>query len=422
MQLARRSRHTSILPYVAPAVASMAARAATNAVYNSLPSMEAVGKHAKAFYTGFRDGSAAAHKANKMESLSASRGITTSSAPVTTSHRIVTRRPTITSRKGRGAGTVVTHRELITGSVMGSTSFAIQNSIPLNPGLASAFPLLSGIAKNYEEFRWNYVRFLWIPIAPTSAQGDVIMIQEYDANAPQPSTEVDAVNHAGTTEGNIWKELRMSFSASSMHGFGNRRFVRTCSVAGDPKTYDSGIFYLGINNTVDSTTKIGKLFVEYSVELFIPRNPSIQGSLPTSVAIWQNSNSQSIVTATPTPLVYNTSLTSNSLGITLGADTKTFTLPVGFYRIELFVDCKDTSAETFTGGLDLLNPSSAVTTASGANFNVTNVANGIQSLVCVAYLQVTSSNNTVVGNVQLTGAAGTLTIPAATSLIAFSVI
>lgn len=422
MQLARRDRRTAITPYVARAAASAATRAVSNAIYNSLPSFESVGKGAKGFYAGWKAGSET-HKARKMSAIE-DMGISVSAAPAAVSHRIVTRRPTVSTKKGRGASTVVTHRELITGSVVGSTSFTIlpANVYALNPGLPNSFPLLSGIAKNYEEYRWRYIRFLWVPIAPTSAQGDVIMIQEYDANAPQPSSEVDAVNHAGSMTCNIWKDCTATFNGPALHSTGTRRYVRTTAVAGDPKTYDSGIFYLGINNTADSTTKIGKLFVEYSVELFVPRNPSLQGSLPTTVAIWQNSNAQPITTATNTPLLYNTSLTSNSLGITLATDTKTFTLPVGFYRIEAFCDCKDTAAETFGGGLDILNPTNAITTSSGANFLVTNVANGIQGLYCVAYVQITPTSNTIVVNVQLTGAAGTLSIPVATSLVAFSVI
>jgi hypothetical protein len=396
----------------------MAARAASNAVYNSLPSMETVGKHAKAFYKGYKSDSGESHRLPPMA------GITVSSAPATTAHRIVTRRPSITSKKGRGAGTVVTHRELITGSVVGSTTFSIlpANVFPLNPGMSSTFPLLSGIAKNYEEYRWRYVRFLWVPIAPTSAQGDIILIQEYDANAPQPTTEVDAVNHAGTMMCNIWKDCAATFNGPALHSTGTRRYVRTTAMAGDPKTYDAGVLYLGVNNTADGTTKIGKLFVEYSVELFVPRNPSIQGSLPTSTAIWLNSNSQSIVTATPTALVYNTAFSSNSLGITLGADTKTFTIPPGYYRIEAYADCKDTSAETFTGGLDILNSAGSAIVASGGNFLVTNPANGIQGIVCVGYIGITPTANTITVSIQLTGSAGTLTVPANTSLVTFTVV
>lgn len=184
-----------------------------------------------------------------------------------------------TGQSGQGAKLVatakscrVTHREFI-GNVIGSTAFAIAASFAVNPGLLASFPWLSGIAQNWETYKFRYLRLCYYTRTGTGVPGSVILAHDPDASDAAPSTEAVMTTYESCAEDAPWKDICLVTKAMALHELGPRKFVRTGALAAnqDIKLYDAGNLFVG---TVDGTAVAwGKLWVEYDIDLFTPQLP-----------------------------------------------------------------------------------------------------------------------------------------------------
>jgi hypothetical protein len=263
-----------------------------------------------------------------------------------------TRAPRISSNV---RGQRIVHRELVT-TIVGSTTFSCL-AIALNPGLAAAFPWLSTVASSFEQYAFRKLRFHFVTRESTTYLGSLLLAPDYNAQALAPTTEVQASQMRGAVEDVPWRDQFLSFSVQDMHALGPRKFVRTGPAAGDLKTYDVGQLFACSIGCTDSTSNIGKLWVEYDVELFIPQNPA-QPSLillgSGSVLNKRFAEAQ-LVASTPQQIVWlNDTVLVDTIGIFGGVISGTFTLPVGSYKIEANVGFASTDNET-TGGSYFLN-------------------------------------------------------------------
>lgn len=321
------------MPYVAPAmvgVASQIAKSAINSAFSSIDWSRA-GRAASKAKEGYF---------SKKENPVSYKGFmdSSSSAPVTLSNRFVSRTAKIRRSSGRGP-TVISHREMISGSIAGSTAFAIQSTLNINPGLAKSFPWLSTQASQYEEYRFTKLRYEYVPIAPTSTQGDILLVPDYDASNPPPTTEVQAIDHRDAVIDSVWKPVVLSLNPKDMYALGPRKYVRTANMYGDVKTFDSGIFYLCSNNETGTST-VGKLFVEYTVELFTPLNGPADGTVALSQSAFSLSANQSFTTATPAILAFDTTVVNGLNVVNTGGS---LVPPAGFYRVDYAVTGADSS-------------------------------------------------------------------------------
>jgi hypothetical protein len=329
--------------------------------------------------------------------------------------------PAITAATYRGGnartrrtskGVIIRHRELLLGSVAGSTSFTTQNTIVLNPGIlltsASSETWLEQQAKLYEMYRWISFRVVYEPIAPTSTQGDVGIIMEYNALSPPPGTEIEAYDHMGSQIGPVWKPMTAFLDPKKLKALGPYRYVRTSNVFGDLKTYDSGQVFIVTNNETGTST-IGKVFIEYEVEFL---NPVLNDASTALVA-----EATSFYTLT-TPQSYTTAVASNVHfanqvynPLTIVNTNGSMVLPVGTYMFTASLTAKDTGNENFTV---LVQPTFAGALISGTDRTELN-GSVTGSLISVATSGVfTSDGTSAFGLVAtLTGAAGTLTVQTA---------
>lgn len=180
-----------------------------------------------------------------------------------------------TSKISTGLTTRIRHRELIY-SVIGSSTFTVQTTFALNPGIAATFPWLSTQAASWEQYRFNTLRFCYYTRCATSVPGSVMLVPDYDAADAAPVTEQIASSYRDTVEEVPWiEEFCCELDPMAMcDGFKmNRKFTRIGTVSGtDIKTYDVGNLFLC---TTDGTNvNWGKLWVEYDVELYVPQLPA----------------------------------------------------------------------------------------------------------------------------------------------------
>lgn len=165
---------------------------------------------------------------------------------------------------------VVTHKEYL-GDIAGSTSnFAVTATLNLNPGLTE-FKWLSALAKRFESYRFENLRFHFETSAPTSTKGYVLLAVDYDPSDPAPSGKYQAMAFRGSVRGPTWSSLVHN---SNREDLAKRKtyFVRGGPIppSGNIATYDVGQLHICTGGQADASN-IGEIWVEYTVRLMTPQ-------------------------------------------------------------------------------------------------------------------------------------------------------
>jgi len=330
-------------------------------------------------------------------------------APAAISYKNTSREPNISRTKQSFR---VSHRELVLGSIAGSTTFTVQSSLSLNPGLTTVFPWLAPQAIQWQQYRIHKLLAEYVPLAPTSTQGDIILSPDYDASNPAPTTETQAANNRDSVEFACWSRNTCYLDVAAMMGLGPRRFVRATNVGGDIKTFDVGRLFVCSNNQT-GTSAVGKLYLEYDIEFFTPQNSPSTASQPTSTSWYDLQGVQTIATATPTALNFTTA-TFDPIGVGT-ATAGVFTPAAGVYRLTVMSTATDSAAETFTLLIQMFkNGASTVPSVGSSSTGTTATGKNHAGFDCVV---AANGTDTFQVQVTLTGAAGTLTLPAGFSQI-----
>ena len=320
------------------------------------------------------------------------------------SRRIQSTAPRIT-RTARGMR--IQHRELVVPTIAGATTFTVQNRLALNPGLAATFPWLAPQAIQWQEYTCHALRAEYIPIAPTSKAGDVIISPDYDASDPTPTTELQISDNYDTVEDSCWRDIEVNLTPSAMHPIGPRKYVRPCAIAGDIKTYDVGALFVAVNNEAD-TTSVGKMWLEYDFEFFVPQNSPSPATFPQGTSFFTNHASTAFTTTVAKAVPWDTIVFDP---LTLGTPAAgVFTPPAGCYKIQAQITSEDSVAETFQGVVEILKNGAVLTNRARCNFLDASVA-AVGEIDPMFVQAVVPMNGTDTFQVQLTltGAAGSLT-------------
>jgi hypothetical protein len=305
----------------------------------------------------------------------------------------------------------IVHRELVT-TISGNTTFG-SVAIPLNPGLPTSFPWLSSVAECYEQYTFKKLRFHYITRVATTYTGSVLLAPDYDALDAAPTTEVAMAMMSGAREDVPWRDQVIDLNLQDMFPLGPRKFVRSgpVSASSDLKTYDAGQLLVGLAGCTD-TSNIGKLWVEYDIELFIPQNPNaFQISSIGSAAIFTLGSLMTMGTGVPKVISWD-SQAYNSAGVvnTVGS----FLLPPGGYSIISTVSGASSGAAGFAFLLEIKKngaSSSPLYITSFANVAV----NGQETIPMTIQGFINSNGTDSVTVVATITSAGTLSIEAAHS-------
>jgi len=168
----------------------------------------------------------------------------------------------------------IVHREKVGKYITpGNGAFTQLASIALNPGLNTSFPWLSNEASGWEKYRFDKLRYIWVPAVGTQVAGDIIMGPDYDAADAAPYGETALSSYQDTEEGNVWCRFAATLDPKSMNDNMRDKYLRFGNLGPnlDVKTYDSGNFFLYSSD--DTAANTGKLWVEYDVTLINPQVP-----------------------------------------------------------------------------------------------------------------------------------------------------
>jgi len=193
--------------------------------------------------------------------------------------------PMFTGSGGRRS-TIIRHREFIS-DVYSSTAFNI-TSYPINPGMTPAFPWLSTLAENFEEY---WIHGLVFEFKTTSgmgvgttnlALGTVIMASQYNSLAPNFSSKLQMENYEFSTS--------CAPSNSCLHPIECkpditpvcRLYVRSSAppANADLRLYDLANFQLATVGMQAAGFIVGELWCTYEIELIKPKlNTTLSGPL-----------------------------------------------------------------------------------------------------------------------------------------------
>jgi hypothetical protein len=294
-------------------------------------------------------------------------------------------------------------------TVLGSVSYDASQRFYLNPGLGNSFPWLSVIAAQWQQYRFHSLRFRYVTRSSTSTVGSIILSPDYNPKETPPTTEQQASNTQDAVEDVVWKELCCHLDPSAMFPFGPRKQIRRTLVAGDISIYDAARLFVCTTGQTDASA-IGKLWVDYDVELFVPQNSPNSDSSPSVTSMFTIDGAQTLTTATPTVADVSESI-YDPLGIGEPA-SGTFTPPAGVYWISGFATFSDSAPELFQVDCELLKNGSPIRTQA-INAYGNNLTTG-NELISLPFSDIVacSGSDTIELEVTATGAAGTLTVTA----------
>lgn len=212
-------------------------------------------------------------------------------------------------------------------TVLGSSSFAVQTSVVLNPGIPSSFPWLSGHAALYEKFRVHRVVYRYKNLKGASSDGNILMSFDYDTLDAVPASAVEMTQATRWIDGAPWRIFELAIPCDSIHRFNRKGPVG----AADLKTYDIGKLNVAAEGCADSSAH-GYLEVEYDIELFDKQPDSVSARPNTIASAWTFGANQALAAS---GVAQYDEVVSNPLGLTLNAGSFTGFMP-GWYHV--FID------------------------------------------------------------------------------------
>jgi hypothetical protein len=280
----------------------------------------------------------------------------------------------------------IKHREYIADvSMVGPNYTAVTYAV--NPGLSTAFPYLSAVAANFQEYSFKGLVYEFKTTSATSlttgtntAMGSVMLAAQYRADAPSFTSKTQLLNEMWSVDTVPSSSIVLPVECAPAETVLPMQYVRTGSVTGDIKLFDLATITVATQGGQSGQNNVvGELWVSYDVELRKPQVSSLSGGATGSVF-------EAIGNTWTTASLFNSFLpaASSTLNVTLSGNSIVFPQGAGGYY---FVDVSFTFSPAATGACSLtysfchaasnnVNLYGGVSTASTSN-----TCNGIVILV-----------------------------------------
>lgn len=180
----------------------------------------------------------------------------------------VNRAPTF--KYSKNGNVTICHSEFIQ-KVPGSANFSI-TSVPINPGLPAQFNWLWATANQFESYRFKKLHYRFVNSKAGTFAGNVILGIDYDPSDATPFNETELQTYWGAKTGQICEPTTLVANQQALHKIGPSRYTRIGNLSAnqDIKLYDCGNFFIATTDCAD-TSNIGRLFVDYEIELMTPQ-------------------------------------------------------------------------------------------------------------------------------------------------------
>jgi len=190
-----------------------------------------------------------------------------------------------------GGKLVIRHREYIDEFAFGAALVPYYGQV--NPGFALAatdqmrFPWLSGLAQNFQYYRFRKLRFELCSEQATTAAGSVFMAFQENVNLGLPSSKATMMSLKGAVREPPWAQMAFDVPSEALAQFG-KRYVASglpSNDGGKDNTYTVGRLLIGNTGTAAlvTATASNEIYASYEVELWDPISPRDAVSVPEPV-------------------------------------------------------------------------------------------------------------------------------------------
>jgi len=189
-------------------------------------------------------------------------------------------RGTVPSMHGGAEGSIlVQHKECI-GIINSSTGFAV-NKYEINPGLNTAFPWLSGIARNFQQYDIEGLAYVFKPTCNDGTTGSTIanmgtvtMCTDQNILTSTPVSTIAMLQTQFSVSGKPSSELLMPVEQDRRRGGQMVRHLLVRSgavpVGGTAQFYDDAVMFIATDGNGVAGVQLGQLFVTYSIRFVNP--------------------------------------------------------------------------------------------------------------------------------------------------------
>lgn len=169
----------------------------------------------------------------------------------------------------------VTHKEYL-GNILGSDEFATQ-IYRLNPGISDSFPWLAGIARNYQQYRFNGAMFQFVSTSAfalnstNSALGKVVIATNYNAEDKPFTSTVAMLSTQFSNYGRPAESIEHAIECAPGETPTDLFYIRNDIEAKgkDLRFTDLGFTQVSTEG-MQSTSEVGGLWVTYDVSFTKP--------------------------------------------------------------------------------------------------------------------------------------------------------
>ena len=169
-----------------------------------------------------------------------------------------------------GECVVIAHSELFDWP-LGKLPFTVNVAAAVGPGLSTVFPWLSGVANNFETYRFRKLKFIYYPRCAATQAGQAIMLLDPKSSDTNPRTLQIASTYHVRANGNMWAPMELDVPKEILNTGGPRKFIRSSTLQADAAAlYDVGRFFFITDGANPFDAIVGELGVEYEVELWTP--------------------------------------------------------------------------------------------------------------------------------------------------------
>jgi hypothetical protein len=175
-------------------------------------------------------------------------------------------------KKSKQGSFIVEHREFVQ-DIFGTADAFSVSQYAINPGLPGLFPWLASVATRFQKYRFRYLRICYKTSAPSTTQGYVFLVPDYDSSDSRPTTKTQALQYKSAKRGNIWESFHLDCAPEDLSAL-PQYYTRGGSIPNtDIKTYDVGQLFVVMLGPASNSGPMGELWVEYGVELISPYIP-----------------------------------------------------------------------------------------------------------------------------------------------------
>lgn len=253
------------------------------------------------------------------------------------------------------SGCRVEHVEYLT-DIAGYTTYGEAGSFnqwAINPGRSSVFEWLSGIALDFEQYRFHKFDVYYLPSTGSSTPGTVAIAPDYDPNDVAVTTggtvsvsQQELLNFQDRQVGVAWSALRCRFDPRAMFPTGPRKYVSAAAVEPfDARLVHAALLDVAAYQAAADNTTFGKIFLHYDCEFWVPaKDGGLMGG-PCPAIEFYNTTSQPYANGVVQNLGDTGTWTSRGLsaGISMGTDG-TILLPEGWWKVSVKFDASGGAA------------------------------------------------------------------------------